>query len=53
MNVINLNENNGRDAALVITTNKLNELGQLPYSKDRDAALHRGWVELGELLGAV
>ena len=51
MNVINFNESNERDAALVIATNKLAEIGQLPYSKDRDAALRRGWVELGKLIG--
>lgn len=41
MNLINLNENNERDVSLVITTNKLNELGQLPYSTDRDAEINR------------
>jgi len=52
MNVINLNESIGRDAALVVVTNKMAELGQLPFSVERDAALHQARAELGKLLGA-
>ena len=52
MNVINFNEDPERDAALVVVTNKMAELAQIPDSTGRDAALHREWVELGKLLGA-
>ncbi|MER3352662.1 MAG: hypothetical protein RLQ73_01705 [Hoeflea sp. D1-CHI-28] len=37
---------------IIVVTHRLKELAQLPCSTERDAALHRGWVELGKLLGA-